>query len=190
MNVRLTLEEIHNAPKIRVTNASGMGIFKIDPKWMAAREREASEETISQAADKAIDKAIAAARQAHQLAMVQPANEEVAENWDESVRILRDGAHHTVHSIARRICKATGVSMKEIKGPGRTAKVAFVRHAIFYWSMRLCPRATYPQVALRLGRKDHTTVLHAARTYPDKREKEGKMRKRIAARGHKTTRAK
>ncbi|MCD1645185.1 helix-turn-helix domain-containing protein [Aurantimonas coralicida] len=79
----------------------------------------------------------------------------------------------TMHEIARRFCKATGVSMEEIKGPRRSRRIVIVRHAIIYWARRRT-KASSPQIAAMLGRLDHTTILTAVGRYPSKRAAMGR----------------
>ena len=79
----------------------------------------------------------------------------------------------TVHQIARRFSKATGVSLKDIKGTSRERNIVIVRHAIIYWARRRTP-SSLPQIARFLGGRDHTTSLHAVRTYPQKRAAMGR----------------
>lgn len=82
----------------------------------------------------------------------------------------------TYARVERRLAKAAGLTLREIRGKRRDAKVVFVRHAIAYWAVRRT-ELSYPSIGRLMGGRDHTTILHAAKTYPAKRAKEGKHRR-------------
>lgn len=77
-----------------------------------------------------------------------------------------------MRTIISRICRATGVSWSEVSSVRREERIVLARQAICYWSARLTS-LSYPQIARRLER-DHTTVIHACRTYRKKRAKQGR----------------
>lgn len=75
--------------------------------------------------------------------------------------------------IAMRLCKATGFSLDDIKSERKGKQLVLVRQAIAYWIARRTGCST-PEIGRFLGGRDHTTALHAIRTYPKKRAKAGK----------------
>lgn len=77
-----------------------------------------------------------------------------------------------VKNIADRICKATGVSRKDLFSSRRHKKVVLVRQAICYWAARRT-KFSYPMIGRKIGR-DHTTVIHSVRVYPIKRKHMGR----------------
>lgn len=82
----------------------------------------------------------------------------------------------TYADIERRICRATGVSINAIRSNRKTKELIFVRHAIVYWAVRLT-KLSYPHIGRIQGGRDHSTIIHAVKSYRDKRAKEGKIRR-------------
>jgi chromosomal replication initiation ATPase DnaA len=81
-------------------------------------------------------------------------------------------------------CLLFDVKAADIKGKGRTAHIVFARQFIAYWVRRRIKTAdgkplSYPQIGRKMGGRDHTTSLHAARTYPKKRAKVGRKLREI-----------
>lgn len=71
---------------------------------------------------------------------------------------------YKIDDILRAMCCVSSLSRAEILGPRRTNGVAVPRQL----TMMLCKLLTarsLPEIGRRLGGKDHTTVLHAARKY-------------------------
>lgn len=87
----------------------------------------------------------------------------------------------SIHGIIYRICRATGVSPRDIMSARRSANVCFARQAIMYWAARLTS-LSYPQIGRRLGDRDHTTALHGAKIYPKKRARQGRTLRPILTR--------
>ncbi|MBO6901388.1 MAG: hypothetical protein JJ864_08580 [Rhizobiaceae bacterium] len=85
----------------------------------------------------------------------------------------------TLAEIERRICKATRVSRAEIHSSRRSMRVVLARQAFMYWARRLTSRSL-PEIGRFVGGRDHTTVLHASRVYPDKRAERGRTLRRFA----------
>jgi chromosomal replication initiator protein len=52
------------------------------------------------------------------------------------------------------------VTPREIRSHRRTARLVRPRHVVMYLSKTMTPR-TYPEIAMFIGGRDHTTVLHA-----------------------------
>lgn len=70
--------------------------------------------------------------------------------------------------IVYRAQKLFGVTKAELSGGGRNRRVVFARQFVMYWTRRKVGLST-PQIGRRLGGRDHTTVLHGAKAYVDKR---------------------
>ncbi|MDY8108276.1 helix-turn-helix domain-containing protein [Fulvimarina sp. 2208YS6-2-32] len=79
----------------------------------------------------------------------------------------------TMCKIMLRICRETGVSVQEMKGPTSNQRVCLARHAFFYWAVRLTDKSLR-QIAEYCGRKDHTTVWSGIIRYPIRRAKGGR----------------
>lgn len=68
----------------------------------------------------------------------------------------------TVNAIVRAVCEFYGVSGVEICSERRTYREVRPRQVAMYLARVLTTRSL-PQIAERLGRKDHTTILHGYR---------------------------
>lgn len=90
--------------------------------------------------------------------------------------LARDGLSERIPRmgpIAERICKATGFTMREIRSQRRSMDLVLARQAIAYWITRQTAHSM-PAIGRFLGGRDHTTILHAIRTYPQKRAAMGR----------------
>jgi chromosomal replication initiation ATPase DnaA len=76
-------------------------------------------------------------------------------------------------TIARRICKAFGVSFVDLRADRRNAETVLARHAFCYWACRLT-RKSLPQIGRFLGNRDHTTVMNGRNSYIVKRARMGR----------------
>lgn len=75
---------------------------------------------------------------------------------------------HTFKEIERRACKLFKLTPKDLQSSRRNREVCFARQFVMYWTARLCGYS-YPQIGRLLGKRDHTTILHGAKIYPEKR---------------------
>lgn len=75
--------------------------------------------------------------------------------------------------IVRRMAKAHNIRPSQIIAKGRRQSLVMARQGVMYWAARLTS-LSYPQIARRLGGLDHSTVLHGARVYPQKRANMGR----------------
>jgi chromosomal replication initiation ATPase DnaA len=67
-----------------------------------------------------------------------------------------------VDDIIREVCVRYGVTRTDLLSARRTAKVVLPRQIVMFIA-RQVTLLSLPQIGMRLGRKDHTTVLHGAR---------------------------
>ena len=83
-----------------------------------------------------------------------------------------------VGAIIDRLCRALHVARADIMADRRGQRIVFARHAVMYW---LCRRTglSLPQIGRRLGGRDHTTILHAKRSYVAKRAKMGRTLREV-----------
>lgn len=73
-----------------------------------------------------------------------------------------DPSQLTAACIIDVVASAYGVSNAELRSDSRTAGVVLPRQIAMYL-LRVLARRSMPDIARRIGRKDHTTVLHAVR---------------------------
>lgn len=84
------------------------------------------------------------------------------------------------YGIAREVHRLTGYKMATIKKKGRAQKVVRVRHAIAK-ALRERTEWSLPMIARFLGRKDHTTILHACRAAEAREIEDQRFAKLLAA---------
>lgn len=84
---------------------------------------------------------------------------------------------HTYAEIERRACKLFNVTRADIRSERRNRRIAFVRQFIMYWTSRTT-KLSLPQIGRLMGGKDHTTVIHGRRVYPEKRALMGRNLRR------------
>lgn len=75
---------------------------------------------------------------------------------------------HTYKLIEKRACRLFKLPITALHSKRRNRDLAFVRHFIMYWTIRLT-NLSYPQVGRLMGGRDHTTILHGTKIYPEKR---------------------
>lgn len=71
---------------------------------------------------------------------------------------------YAFEDVIKEVCKQFKVSRFEIESPSRCAVIIPARHSAMVIARHLT-KLSLPQIAKRLGRTDHTTVLHAWRKY-------------------------
>jgi chromosomal replication initiator protein len=78
--------------------------------------------------------------------------------------ISPDSAGQTIdiRQIIEAVCEYFSLSQKDLIGSRRDQKIVRPRHVAMYLCKELTG-ASYPEIALQFGGKDHTTVLHAYR---------------------------
>jgi chromosomal replication initiation ATPase DnaA len=103
---------------------------------------------------------------------IRRANEVIRSNRVVEVEQRPHRALATFDIVLRRISRATGIHPRDILGPSRARDVSFARQAVMYWARRLA-WLSLPQIAREIGR-DHTTVLHGKRIYPERRAAMGR----------------
>lgn len=84
----------------------------------------------------------------------------------------------TFQRIEERAMKVFQVSRNEIRSQRRTREIVFARQFIMYWAARQTI-LSLPAIGQRIGGRDHTTILHGIRTYPEKRKAQGRFVRRI-----------
>lgn len=70
-------------------------------------------------------------------------------------------------------CIVFGVTRQELRGSSRKREMVFARQFLIYWTCRRTS-LSLPHIGRKIGGRDHTTVLHGARGYVDKRKAMGR----------------
>lgn len=128
-------------------------------EWAAAQRK----------ADAARQEAIALAMEKARIEAEARLAEELADDEDYVPKRFR----HTYRLIEERICRVFGVTRPQLMADRRDRTLVLARHAIMYWAARLTVRSL-PEIGRLMNGRDHTTVLHGARIYPDKRKRMGR----------------
>ena len=81
---------------------------------------------------------------------------------------------HNMREIAAWVCKVHKITLNELMSGRRDIYLAYARACFCYWARELTP-ASFPEIGRFIDR-DHTTVIHAARTYKEKRAKHAKQK--------------
>lgn len=76
----------------------------------------------------------------------------------------------TYKEIERWVCRVTGFKRLDIISERRSRELVLARQAIAYLAV-VYTTLSMPQIGRLMGGRDHTTILHAYRTYPVKRAK-------------------
>lgn len=77
---------------------------------------------------------------------------------------IRGDGRLRVEDVIAAVCRAYGVSRADLLSQRRTAGVVHPRQIAMYLAKRLTLRSL-PEIARRMGGRDHTTVLHAVRKF-------------------------
>ncbi len=83
-------------------------------------------------------------------------------------------------AIIRIVARAHEMDVEKFMSKDRHAPVVDARQI----AMVLCREllgASYPHIAVAFNKRDHTTVMHACKTIPDKASVDAALRKRLAA---------
>lgn len=75
---------------------------------------------------------------------------------DPSLRVI------SISSIQKAVCEYFSISMNELNGKRRDQKVVKPRQVAMYLCKELTG-ASYPEIGLEFGGRDHTTVMHSCR---------------------------
>ena len=79
----------------------------------------------------------------------------------------------SIVEIERRACRVFGVTRMELHSDRRFRSLVLAKQFVMYWAVRLTP-LSLPQIGRLVGGKDHTTVIHGKRLYPQKRAEMGR----------------
>ena len=76
--------------------------------------------------------------------------------WYNPIRRVR-----TIYDIARTASRLSGYSVEQIIGPQRHSELVHVRFAVC--AVAHTHGYSYPRIGVRLGNRDHTTIIHAVK---------------------------
>lgn len=71
---------------------------------------------------------------------------------------------HPATVILEEVATKHGLTVEDIKGPSRKRYVARARQEAM-WQMRQRTRLSFPEIARRCGRGDHTTAIHGVKAH-------------------------
>lgn len=94
----------------------------------------------------------------------------------EQSELEESGFRESYARIERRISRATKTPIALIRGERRSRDLVMIRQAVAYWAARRTG-LSYPKIGGFLGGRDHTTIMHSVKAYPEKRAKQGKHRR-------------
>lgn len=76
--------------------------------------------------------------------------------------LTQTAAQLTVEAVQREVAAYFGVKVTDLKSSSRQSSVTKPRQVAMYLARKLC-KASFPELGLKFGGKDHTTVLSACR---------------------------
>lgn len=100
-------------------------------------------------------------------AATQPSGPSIAADLVQAYDALKGPGNRLI----ARVAQAHRVTVAEIKGQGRTNRVAFPRMHAAYELRKM--GKTFAEIGQLLGGRDHTTALHAVRVWPERAAKLG-----------------
>lgn len=74
----------------------------------------------------------------------------------------------SIETLAQIIAEGTGLSIKELRGSGRTRALSWPRQALMAAAEN--EGHSLPRIGRYLGGRDHTTVLHGVRSFRERLE--------------------
>ena len=84
----------------------------------------------------------------------------------------------SIDQIVRFICREMKVSERQIMGKGRTMNVALARQIAMYFCKELT-ETSLANIGAHIGRRDHSTVIHACKNIEKKIHEDGDFKHRI-----------
>ena len=71
----------------------------------------------------------------------------------------------TVANILQEVAEDYGLTIAALKGQNRSRHITKPRQEAYYRAFVECPHVSYPEIARRIGGRDHTTILHGVRVH-------------------------
>lgn len=87
----------------------------------------------------------------------------------------------TIREIIMLCCAEEGVTYQDMMGDVRTREMAWPRMRMMWLVKQAKPNASLPEIGRRFGGRDHTTVIHAIRTVPERILVDAEERQKLTA---------
>lgn len=85
-----------------------------------------------------------------------------------------------VAEVKAAIANEFGVTVGDLASPRRNPVYVLPRQAAMWLCKEMIPGKSYPSIGRAFGGRDHTTVLHACRTWPGKMDRNPDLAARVA----------
>lgn len=88
----------------------------------------------------------------------------------------------TMHpkQIIEHVARYYHVQLRDIHGPARTKHIVQARQMAMYMIRLLLPTYSLKEIAIQVGRVDHTTTLHAMKRVIERTRVDGDVRNQIS----------
>lgn len=77
----------------------------------------------------------------------------------------KEHMRQSVANILREVADKYGLTVAALTGQQRFRHIAQPRQEAYYRAFTECPHCSYPEIARRIGGRDHTTILHGVRAH-------------------------
>lgn len=148
----------HDADAISTTITVNVPTGERKIERMIERLVGQSEATIERRVQAALDK------------VVDAAIARVVERQSKAIEAMVGGSFVNPKEILGIVCDVTGVSLGDMIGPRRARNLAWPRHLLCYALKHCRPDMSLPAIGRIVGRRDHTTVMHALRNFGNRRD--------------------
>jgi hypothetical protein len=176
MGEHFSPEELQQAPKIWATNGVGAQYKAPDINWLRRRRAERELNRRAAAAIGGQMKILIEREEREKIFRKQAIDSRCwqAVHWvtSQEKNAKSVAKHGRAAFIITRMATVYEVSLGEIRGPRRNAMLIIARHHIIYEVARTCPHLSLSMIG-RLFNRDHTSILHAIRHWPEKAAKLG-----------------
>lgn len=85
---------------------------------------------------------------------------------------ITPSASRSIRSILKECADKHGISYDEIVSNRRQRNLVIARQEAM-WRCKAETTATYPQIAMAIGHRDHTTILHGVRQHEKRMSAQG-----------------
>ena len=141
--VKITAAEMADAPRVWRKNGIGVRVRVVDPEWLHQHQQVVVP------------------------AVATPVEPTIAPQLLDAYR----AAGGRTNQILSRVARERNVTVALIKGETRARHVVTARHQAAYEMSKL--GLSLPKIGRLLGGRDHTTILHAIRSWPARAAKLG-----------------
>ncbi|ALN73546.1 helix-turn-helix domain-containing protein [Aureimonas sp. AU20] len=118
----------------------------------------------------AIEAAANASQIVAQLRKQLAAKDEKIAELKETLKDMETGARVSARGTMAEVSKRRDMPMQALLGPSRAQSVVIARYEAIYEVARRCSWMSLSEIG-RLFDRDHTTIIHALRVWPEKAQK-------------------